>query len=66
MVTSVSYPCTAQFANGFYFHPVGFGNDSDTVLTTQQKQQICNNFSNRFAMIEGDMCASNPCRLFPY
>ena len=60
MVSSVSYPYTAQFANGFYFHPVGFGNNSDTVLTTPQKQQICNNFSNRFAMIEGDMGSGNP------
>ena len=60
MVDSVSYPYTAQFANGFYFHPVGFGSSSDTVLTTQQKQQICNNFSNRFAMVEGDMGSSNP------
>lgn len=39
MVNSVSYPYTAQFANGFYFHPVGFGNDSDTVLTTQQSSR---------------------------
>ena len=53
MVSSVSYPYTAQFANGFYFHPVGFGGGSDTVLTTAQKQQICNNFSNRFALCEG-------------
>ena len=60
MVDSVSYPYTAQFANGFYYHPVGFGPNSDTVLTTQQKQQICNNFSNRFAMVEGDMGSGNP------
>jgi autotransporter-associated beta strand protein len=60
MVDSVSYPYVAQFANGFYYHPVGFGSSSDTVLTTQQKQQICNNFSNRFAMVEGDMGSGNP------
>ena len=60
MVDSVSYPYVAQFANGFYYHPVGFGANSDTVLTTQQKQQICDNFSNSFAMVEGDMGSGNP------
>ena len=59
MVDSVSYPYVAQNANGFYFHPVGFGASADVVLTTLQKQTICNNFSNRMAMVEGDMGYSN-------
>ena len=60
MVDSVSYPYVAQFANGFYYHPVGFSSSSDVTLTTQQKQTICDNFSNSFAMVEGDMGNTNP------
>lgn len=60
MVSSVSFPYTAQFANGFYYNPWAFGDNSDTVLSTQQKQAICNNFSNRFVMIEGDQNSDDP------
>ncbi len=60
MVDSISYPYVAQYANGFYYHPVGFSSSSDVTLTTQQKQSICDNFSNSFAMVEGDMGNSNP------
>ena len=60
MVDSASYPYTAQFANGFYFHPVGFSIYSDYTLSTAQKQQICNNFSNQFSIGEGDMGFTNP------
>ena len=60
MVDSVSYPYVAQYANGFYYHPVGFSSSSDVTLTTQQKQTICDNFSNSFAMVEGDMGNTNP------
>ena len=58
MVDSASYPYTAEFANGFYYHHVGFFD-----LTTVQKQAICNNFSNRFSMIETGMkeTAPDPC-----
>lgn len=57
MVDGDSYPYVAANANGFYFHPVGFSTSSG--LSSQQKQTICNNFSNRFAMVEGDMGNSN-------
>jgi autotransporter-associated beta strand protein len=60
MVDSVSYPYVAQFASGFYYHPVGFGSSSDVTLTMQQKQAICDNFSNSFAMVEGDMGNTDP------
>ena len=34
MVDGSSYPYVAQFGNGFYHHPVGFGANSSPVLTT--------------------------------
>ena len=58
MVSRNSYPYVAQYANGFYYHPVGFGSGSSPVLTEVQKQSICDNFSNPFAMVEGDMSGS--------
>jgi hypothetical protein len=55
MVDSVSYPYVAQSANGFYFHPTGFKPSLGVELTPAEKRAICNNFRNRFAMVEGDM-----------
>jgi autotransporter-associated beta strand protein len=60
MVSSVSFPYTAQFASGFYYNSWAFGYNSDTVLSTQQKQAICNNFSNRFAMVEDNQGDNGP------
>ena len=60
MVDRTSYPYVAEFANGFYFHPVGFMRLPGMTLTPQEKKRICDNFSNRFAMVEGDMGNANP------
>ena len=60
MVSSVSFSYTAQFASGFYYNPWAFGTHSDTVFSTPQKQAICNNFSNRFVMIEGQQGDNDP------
>ncbi len=59
MVDRTSYPYVAEFANGFYFHPVGFRRLPGMTLTPQEKQRICDNFSNHFAMVEGDMGYTN-------
>jgi autotransporter-associated beta strand protein len=60
MVDRVSWSYVADNANGFYYHPVGFSSSSDYTLSTAQKQSICNNFSNRFALVEGDMGNTDP------
>ena len=60
MVERVSWSYVADNANGFYYHPVGFSSSSDYTLSTAQKQTICNNFSNRYALVEGDMGGTDP------
>lgn len=60
MVDRVSWSYVADNANGFYFHPVGFTSASDYTLSTAEKQVICDNFSNRLALVEGDMGGTDP------
>jgi autotransporter-associated beta strand protein len=44
------WPFVATHANGLYHHPVGFQE-----LTNAQEELYTSHFTNRFAMVEGDM-----------
>ena len=60
LVDRASWSYVADNASGFYYHPVGFSSSSDYTLSPAQKQAICSNFSNRYALVEGDMGGTNP------
>jgi autotransporter-associated beta strand protein len=50
MLDRSQWPFVAEFSSGLYHHPVGFQELDDT-----QEQTYSGHFSNRFAMVEGDM-----------
>ena len=50
MLDRSQWPFVAEFCSGLYHHPVGF-NDLDAT----QEATYTGHFTNRFAMVEGDM-----------